>query len=30
MKDHLEDGLALAGILVVLVGVMFAATAALT
>jgi hypothetical protein len=30
MKDHVEQGLALAGMLVVLVGVMFAAAAALT
>jgi hypothetical protein len=30
MKDHVEQGLAVAGMLVVLVGVMFAAAAALT
>jgi hypothetical protein len=30
MKDYVEDGLALAGMLVVLAGVMFAAAAALT
>ena len=30
MKDHVETGLALAGMLVVLVGVMFAAAAALS
>jgi len=30
MRDHVEAGLALAGMLVVLVGVMFAAAAALT
>ena len=30
MKDHVEQGLALAGMIVVLVGVMFAAAAALT
>ena len=30
MKDYVEQGLALAGLLVVLTGVMFAAAAALT
>ena len=30
MKDYVENGLALAGMLVVLAGVMFAAAAALT
>jgi hypothetical protein len=30
MKDYVENGLALAGMLVILAGVMFAAAAALT